>query len=235
MRGLLRTFYFLPPREAKPDGRFSLFLGVNYHFYDIFGPPHPGHHTPKNWLCLQNLLLLLSFVASISFGSAAVRCQHFALSYYFVILEWDQNFTVYFAQHPLLALLAPPVGPVFLCALLPFVANGLHFSLVYCFVGSLIPGTLFCKPSALGTQRRHFLRRHLCRRAFDRVLLFFFAVGFDYVSGGLACLGRAFWPTFCRISMATLLQVVQTTTTDIEMFYVAFCYVLSSIFITFFS
>ena len=96
--------------------------------------------------------------------AAVVRCQHFSRlccrslpayrsSYYFAILEWEQHFTVYFAQHPLLALLAPPVGPVFLCALLPFVASGVHFSLVYCFVGSLIPGTLFCKPSALGTQR----------------------------------------------------------------------------------
>ena len=93
--------------------------------------------------------------------------------------------------------------------------RGALLSLVYCFVGSLIPGTLFCKPSALGTQRRHFLRRRLSRRAFDRVLLFFFALGFDYIFGGLACLGRVFWPTsvasrwrhFTRRGGATLTSV----------------------------
>ena len=32
----------------------------------------------------------------------------------------------------------------------------LSLSLVYCLFGSLIPGTLFIKPSAIGTQRRRF-------------------------------------------------------------------------------
>ena len=157
LRGLLRNLNFsLRARRNWTSPFFFIcsFLGSDYHC----GPgviPYLVRYDYKICCCCCRSLpaflsALLPFVASISLF-LLFRYLRMRATLYGVL----RTTPFYWRYSPLW------LGQYFCAPCCCSWQRGTLLSLVYCFVGSLIPGTLFCKPSALGTQRRHSLRRHL--------------------------------------------------------------------------